>query len=93
MPAVRECAKALEAAGSKGPMNSTQLESCFAARVLAEGIRKAKKPVDGASVREALTGLGTVDLGGFKVTFAPGALHGSKFVELAMVTKDGKLNR
>lgn len=88
---VRECANALEAAGSKTPMNSTQLEACFAAKVLAEGIRRAKKPVSARTVREALTNLGTFDLGGHKITFAPGAQHGSKFVELAMVTREGKL--
>ncbi|HMA07353.1 MAG TPA: ABC transporter substrate-binding protein [Ramlibacter sp.] len=92
MPAVRECAKALEAAGSKTPMNSTQLEACFAAKVLVEGIRRARKPVSARTVLDALTNLGTYDLGGFKVTFAPGAQHGSKYVELAMVTRDGKLS-
>lgn len=91
MPAVRECAKALEVAGSKAPMNTTQLESCFAARVLVEGIRRAKKPVTAQSVLEALSNLGSYDLGGFKVSFGPDAHHGSKFVELALVTKDGKL--
>jgi branched-chain amino acid transport system substrate-binding protein len=90
--AVRECGKALEAAGIKTPMNSTQLEACFAAKVLTEGIRRAKKPVSPRTVLEALSNLGTYDLGGFKVTFAPGAQHGSKFVELAMVTRDGKLS-
>jgi branched-chain amino acid transport system substrate-binding protein len=92
IPAVRECGKALEAAGIKTPMNSTQLEACFAARVLTEGIRRAKKPVSPRTVMEALSTLGTYDLGGFKVTFAPGAQHGSKFVELAMVTREGKLS-
>ena len=91
IPAVRECAKALEAAGSKTPMNSTQLEACFAAKVLAEGIRRARKPVSPRTVLDALTNLGAYDLGGFKVTFGPGAQHGSKFVELAMVTREGKL--
>src|SRR6185369_14634496 len=91
VPAVRECAKALEAAGIKTPMNSTQLEACFGAKILAEGIRRAKKPVNTASVREALTNLGSYDLGGFRVTFAPGAQHGSKFVDLAMVTREGRL--
>ena len=32
IPVVRECAKALEAAGSTAPMNSTQLEACMAPR-------------------------------------------------------------
>lgn len=92
IPAVRECAKALQAAGIKTPMNTTQLEACFGAKVLAEGIRRARKPVNARSVLEALTHLGTYDLGGHRITFAAGAQHGSKFVDLAMVTREGKLS-
>lgn len=92
IPAVRECAKALDAAGIKTPMNSTQLEACFAAKVLAEGIRRARKPVGAKSVLEALTNLGSYDLGGFRITFSTGSHHGSKFVDLAMVTREGKLS-
>ncbi len=91
IPVVRECAKALEAAGSKTAMNTTQLEACFGAKILTEGVRRAKKPVNAKSVLEALANLGTYDLGGFSVTFDNGAHHGSKFVELARVTKDGRL--
>jgi branched-chain amino acid transport system substrate-binding protein len=92
LPAVRECAAALQAHGIKTPMNSTQLEACFAAKVLTEGLRRAKKPVTSASLRDSLSNLGAYDLGGFKVSFAPGAQHGSKYVELDMVTRDGKLS-
>ena len=92
IPAVRECAQALEAAGVKPPMNSTQLEACFGARVLAEGIRRAKKPVTRQSVLDSLANLGSYDLGGYKITFGNGLHHGSKFVDLAMVTREGKLS-
>jgi ABC-type branched-subunit amino acid transport system substrate-binding protein len=91
IPVVRECAKALAAAGVKPPMNSTQLEACLAAKVLAEGIRRAKKPVSHQTVLDALTNLGTYDLGGHRISFGAGAQHGSRFVELAMVTREGKL--
>lgn len=91
LPAVRECAHALEAAGIKTPMNTTQLEACFGAKVLAEGIRRAKKPVTRTSLLESLSTLGTYDLGGYKITFGNGSQHGSKFVDLAMVTREGKL--
>lgn len=90
IPAVRECAAAVEKATGK-PMNSTQLEACFGAKVLAEGIRRAKKPTTPQSLLEALSNLGTYDLGGYKVTFGPGNLHGSRFVDLAMVTREGRL--
>ena len=91
IPVVSECAKALEAAGSKTPMNTTQLEACIGAKILVEGIRRAKKPVNAKSVLEALASLGSYDLGGFSVVFDGGSQHGSKFVELARVTKDGRL--
>lgn len=93
LPAVRACAKALQDAGINTPMNTTQLESCFAAQILAEGLRRAKRPVTPQSLRDALANLGTYDLGGFSVTFAPNAQHGSRFVELAMVTREGKMVR
>ena len=91
MPAVRECAQALEAAGIKGQMNTTHLEACFGAKVLVEGIRRARKPVTRQSVLESLANLGSYDLGGYRITFGNGLQHGSKFVELAMVTREGKL--
>lgn len=90
IPAVRECAAAMEAAGIKS-MNTTHLEACFGAKVLVEGIRRARKPVSRQSLLEALANLGAYDLGGYKITFANGVQHGSKFVELAMVTREGKL--
>lgn len=93
LPVVRECANALQAAGAKEPMNSTQLEACFGAKILVEGLRRARKPVNAHSLQEALANLGTYDLGGFKISFAPGAQHGSRFVELALVTRDGVMKR
>jgi branched-chain amino acid transport system substrate-binding protein len=92
IPAVRECAQALEASGVKTPMNTTHLEACFGAKVVAEGLRRAKKPVTRQSLVESLATLGSYDLGGYKITFGNGVQHGSKFVELAMVTRDGKLS-
>jgi ABC-type branched-subunit amino acid transport system substrate-binding protein len=91
LPVVRECAAALQAAGIKTPMNSTQLEACFGAKVLTEAIRRAKKPVNAKSVLDALNNLGAYDLGGFTITLGPNSHNGSKFVDLAMVTREGKL--
>lgn len=93
IPAVQTCAKALQAAGISAPMNTTHLEACFGAQILAEGLRRADRPVSPRSLRNALSTLGGYDLGGFKVNFAPGGHHGSSFVELAMVTRDGKMMR
>ncbi len=91
IPAVRECAKALEAGGVKVAMNTTHLEACLSARILVEGIRRAKSPVTAKTVRDALSNLGTYDMGGYKVSYSPGNHHGSQFVELARVTREGRL--
>lgn len=93
IPAVQTCAKALRDAGITAPMNTTHLEACFGAQILAEGLRRADRPVTPRKLRDALSTLGSHDLGGFRLTFAPGAHHGSSFVELAMVTRDGKMMR
>ncbi len=91
IPVVRECAKALEASGVKVAMNTTHLEACFAAKILVEGLRRAKTPVTAKVVLEALNNLGSYDLGGHKVAYSPGNHHGSQFVEMARVTRDGRL--
>ena len=53
-------------------------------------MRRSKK-ADARSLVASMQSLGRYDLGGFTVDYGPGQNHGSKFVELAMVTRDGKL--
>ena len=91
LPVIRECAKALQDAGITKPMNSTHLEACIGAKVLTEAMRRSKKPGDARALLTAMAGLGTVDLGGFTVNYGPSQHHGSKYVELGMVTRHGKL--
>jgi branched-chain amino acid transport system substrate-binding protein len=90
-PVVRECAKALQEAGVTRAMNSTHLEACIAAKVLTEAMRRARKPADAASLLAAMSSLGTYDTGGFTVNYGSNRHHGSSFVELGMVSRDGKL--
>ena len=91
LPIVTECAKALQDSGVTQPMNSTHLEACIGAKVLTEAMRRAKKPGEARSLLTSMQSLGRYDAGGFVVNYSPGQNHGSKFVELAMVTRDGKL--
>ena len=90
-PVVRECAKALQESGITAPMNSTHLEACIGAKVLTEAIRRSKKPGSAEGLLSALRNLGTYDTGGFVVSYGATKHHGSKFVDLAMVTRDGRL--
>ena len=90
-PVVGECAKALKEAGITTVMNSTHLEACIAAKVLTEAMRRAKKPGNSDTLLTAMRQLGTYDSGGFVVSYGPGQQHGSKFVELVMVSREGRL--
>ncbi len=91
LPVIRECARALQDAGITKPMNSTHLEACIGAKVLTEAVRRSRKPGDARSMLTAMGSLGAVDLGGFTVSYSPNQHHGSKYVELGMVTRVGKL--
>jgi ABC-type branched-subunit amino acid transport system substrate-binding protein len=90
-PVVRECAKALQDSGITSPMNSTHLEACIGAKVLTEAIRRTKKPGNAEALLASMRNLGTYDAGGFVVTYTTSQQHGSKFVDLAMVSRDGRL--
>ncbi len=91
LPVVRECAKALVDAGMTQPMNSTHLEACISAKVLTEAMRRAKKPLDAAALLASMQSLGNYDTGGFSVNYSANKRHGSSFVELGMVSREGKL--
>jgi branched-chain amino acid transport system substrate-binding protein len=91
LPVVRECAKALVDAGITQPMNSTHLEACISAKVLTEAMRRAKKPADAAALLASMQTLGSYDAGGFTVSYSANRRHGSSYVELGMVSRDGKL--
>jgi branched-chain amino acid transport system substrate-binding protein len=91
LPVVRECAKALEDAGVKQAMNSAHLEACIGAKVLTEAMRRSRKVGDAKALLVSMAALGSYDTGGFTVNYGPNQHHGSKYVELGMVTRGGKL--
>jgi len=71
--------------------NFSSLEGYLAAKVLVEGLRKAP----GKPTRDSLiAGLESIDrqqFGGFEVSFSARNHVGSKFVELSMLTGDGRV--
>ena len=91
IPVVKECADAWKAAGNTAPMSVTSLEACIAAKVLAEGIKRAGKGVTRDSLQIALSALTRLDVGGFEIAFKPGYRHGGKFVDIAVVRTNGEL--
>ena len=91
VPVVKECVEAWTALGQKETMSVTAIESCIAAKVLVEGIRKAGKEVTRESLQRALSAIGRIDVGGHVIDFKPGFRHGGKFVDIAVILANGEL--
>ncbi|QJW85932.1 ABC transporter substrate-binding protein [Ramlibacter terrae] len=91
IPVVKECADARTTAGNKDVMSVTALESCIAAKVLVEGMRRAGKDVTRASLQKALASVGRYDTGGYVVEFKPNFHHGGSYVGMALLRPNGEL--
>jgi ABC-type branched-subunit amino acid transport system substrate-binding protein len=91
IPVVKECDEAWTAAGHKEPMSVTALESCIAAKVLVEGMRRAGREVTRASLHRSLSALGRYDAGGYVVDFKPNFRHGSGYVGMALLKPNGEV--
>lgn len=89
---VKEYRTAL-AASSSGPDNYTVLEGYIAAKVFAEGLRRAGRSPTREGFIAAMEGMGRIDIGDFMVEYGPTNHNGSHFVELEMYTAAGDLVR
>jgi len=81
LPVVASYQQAMRKSGDTH-FDSISLEGFIAARVLVEGIRRATPPLTRESLRQSLDGLGTLDLGGFALTYSARRHLGSSHVEL-----------
>jgi ABC-type branched-subunit amino acid transport system substrate-binding protein len=88
-PVTREFLAAVKKAGGEHQANFSSMEGYLAAKVLAEGLRRGKPTHEGLVA--GLESMGNEDFGGFNVTFSPNDHVASKFVELSMLTGDGKV--
>lgn len=81
LPVVAEYQQAMRAHGDTH-FDGISLEGYIAARVMAEGLRRAPKPWSRESVAQGLDAVGSLDLGGFRLQLGPQQRRGSDFVEL-----------
>jgi branched-chain amino acid transport system substrate-binding protein len=88
-PIAREFVDAVKKGGGDYQANFSSMEGWLAARVLAEGLKHGKPTRDGLVA--GLESLGSQSYGGFNVTFSPTDHVASKFVELSMLTGDGRV--
>lgn len=88
-PITREFLDAVKKAGGDHQANFSSMEGYLAARVLAEGLRRGKPNHEGLVA--GLESMGNENFGGFSVSFSGTDHVASKFVELSMLTADGKV--
>ena len=90
-PIAREFSEAVRKSAGKVSGNFSSMEGYLAAKILAEGIRRA----GGKSNRESLIGglesIESQSFGGFQVNFSGTDHVASSFVELSMLTGDGRV--
>jgi branched-chain amino acid transport system substrate-binding protein len=91
IPVVKECDEAWTNAGYKEAMSVTALESCIAAKVLVEGMKRSGKEVTRGSLHRALSALGRYDAGGYVVDFKPNFRHGGSYVGMALLKPNGEV--
>ncbi|MDI1273087.1 ABC transporter substrate-binding protein [Polaromonas sp.] len=90
-PIAREFADAVKAAGKDAQANFSSMEGYVAAKLFVEGLKRASGKLSRESLIAGLEGLGSQSLGGFSVSFSPTDHVASSFVELSMLTGDGRV--
>lgn len=90
-PITREFLAAIAQGGSKVQANFSSMEGFMAAKLFAEGMRRASGRLTRDSLIGGLESIRDYSIGGFNVSFSPSNHVASKFVELSMLTGDGRV--
>lgn len=93
LPLVREFERDADAYVGAEAFSFEGLASYLHLRLCVEALRRAGAKVDGPRVAEAIEGLGTMNLGGFRLEFTRERHQGSDHVEIGMRSRDGRLRR
>lgn len=89
----RDYLAALQRAGGTAKPNYSSMEGYVAARVFVEGLKRAGRNPGRDDLVKGLESLERLDLGGFHIGFSPRSHVASQFVELTMLTADGRVRR
>ncbi|SEL90751.1 ABC-type branched-chain amino acid transport system, substrate-binding protein [Roseateles sp. YR242] len=91
-PLAAEYAQRAKAFGNK-ELGYTGMEGYLAAKVLIEGLRRAGNAPTSDNLISSLEGMKDFDAGGFFVNFNSQKHTGSKYVDMTILTSDGKVRR
>jgi ABC-type branched-subunit amino acid transport system substrate-binding protein len=92
VPVVKEYQQLAKKAGYTD-YNFSALEGFLSAKVMVEGLKRAGRNPTREGLVEALEKMNDVDLGGFFISYSPKNRAGSKFVDLTIISRDGKFLR
>lgn len=93
VPVVRDFRAAWKASGTALEPSHLALEGYINARVFVEALKKAGPNATRAGFIDSTWAMKRQDLGGFDVGFSEPGKNASRFVELTMVARDGRLVR
>ena len=89
----REYLDAVAKAGGDAKPNYSSMEGYLGAKVFAEGLKRAGKSPSRDALVAGLESISNANFGGFRVDFGARNHVASRFVELSMLTEDGKVRR
>lgn len=91
-PIVKEANDLAVAQGREG-VSPAMLEGFAAAKVLVAGLKRAGANPTRQKLQQALDTLGKIDLGGIELSYSPTDHTGLEFVDLSIISADGKFRR
>jgi len=90
-PISREYLAAVQKVGGDNKPNYSSMEGYVAAKVFTEGLKRAGKAPTRDALINALEAIQSLDLGGFVVGYGAKGHVASRFVDLSMLTDDGRV--
>lgn len=91
VPVAREFQTLMKEYQPEKVVSYASMESFIAAKILVEAIRRSGADPTRQKITTQLEKMNSYDVGGFKVSFSPQNHVGSKFVEVTVIGRDGKL--
>ena len=88
-----EAIKAASVANKNLSINYSSMEGYVAAKVFVEALRRAGRGVTRESFISAIQSIQNFQMGGFTVNFGPNQHTASKYVDLTVLTDDGRVRR
>jgi branched-chain amino acid transport system substrate-binding protein len=90
-PLSREYLAAVQRAGGDNKPNYSSMEGYVAAKLFTEGLRRAGRVPNREALIAALETVQSLDLGGFVVGYSSHSHVASRFVDMSMLTDDGRV--